>query len=389
MPVSNNDTSVIDEKKKKEKTKSSDSFISDIKGFITSVITAIILILLYFSGSGLILFVCKLAQTNILPTEANCSPYTSNQANIEKIKTNIFTTFTDEEMSMKLEIPNNDRNSKNGIIDMFKNYKEKSDSNFLANYLISIMEALIQFDYSIINNTMSFLNTFPESTIIALGPPVVVFLFMFTLLLNVVYFIYLWFANMYWFFKTNTNVSGEGKPEWKDVVLFSVFPMNWFKWNIGLWCVFWLSVGFVPLLFIPFIILCYCFISCLFYKGILNGKTVSSFSIIKDLLKHYKVTIVLLISFFVVLSAFSRLGTISGIFSILTILLIYFGRIGLNIFKPVSETNLSPVVSYEQAIKTCAAPSKASNRGFLYNLFLGQNGGKITKELKTINKKLT
>lgn len=386
MSDSNNDTNVIDKKREKDKPKQSINFVSNITSFITFVIGAIIIILLYFSSSGIILFICKLAQSNILPTEANCYPYTNNKPNIEKIKTNI---FTDKEMSMKLEIPSEGKNSKYGIIEMFKNYKERSNSNFLANYLISIIENLMQFNYSIINNSMSFLNTFPESVIIGIWPPVILFVYMFSLLLNVVYFIYLWFANMYWFFKTNTNVSGEGKPQWQDVILFSVNPLNWIRWWIGFWLVMFSLFGFAILIFIPFITSFYCIISCLFYRGTLNDKTITPFSLIKEIIKHYKVTIVMLISFFVILSAFSNLGTVAGIFSIITILLIYFGRIGINIFKPIPEMNLSPVVSNEQADKTCSVPSKSFSPlgflnnplGFLNNLF-GQKGGNIRKGVK-------
>jgi hypothetical protein len=379
MSDSNNDTSVIDEKKKKDKSKSSVNYVSDITGFISSVITAIIVILLYFSSSGIILFICKLAQSNILPTGPNCAPYTDNNPDIKKIETNIFTTFTDnKEMSMKLEIPSEGINSTYGIIEMFKNYKNKSNSNFLGNYLISIIENLMQFNFSIINNSMNFLNGFSEPVIIGIWPAVLLLVSMVTPLLSLVYFIYLWYANMQWFFKTNTNVSGEGGPQWQDVVLISVNPFNWIRWYIAFWLVIFFLFGFAPLLFIPFITTMYCFMSCLLYKGKLNGKSVTPFSISNETLKHYKVTIVALISFFVVMAAFSNLGIVAGIFSIITILLIYFGRIGLNIFKPIPEMNLSPVVSNDQATKKCETQSKS----FLgFNIF-GGKGNNIRKGAK-------
>ena len=389
MSDTTNDTSAIDEKKEQDASTSSTDYISNIGGFITSLIASVILILLYFSSSGLILFICKLAQTNILPTESNCAPYTNNLPNIEKIKTNIFTTFTEPEMSMKLEIPNNEGNSNHKIIDMFKDYREKPNSNFLANYLISIVESLMQFDYSFINTTMNFLNSLPEVVIIGLGPIITSFLFAVGVLLNGLYFIYLWFASMYWFFKTNKNVSGEGKPDWEDVLLTS--PIDWSS-GVGLVILFLIVfiVGFPLLSIIPFVILSYCFFSCIFYKGVLNGKNISSFSIIKEVLKYYKVTIVSIISFFVILLAFSKLGTVSGIFSMVTILLIYFGLIGFNIFNPIIETNLSPSVSNNQARKTCVNKiANKVNHGFLYNMLVGQKGGNITKELKKIEKILS
>jgi hypothetical protein len=385
------DTSTIDEKKEQElSSKSVESYTSKVMGFMFSVIVIFIIILLYFSSSSLILFVCKLAQANILPTEPKCEPYTSNHPDISPspIQTNIFTTFTEPEMSMKLEIPYDEYNSKNKIIDMFREYKEKSSSNFLANYFISITEMLMQFDYSMINVIMNFFNTLPESIIVGFGPIFVAFLFSLGILFNGLYFIYLWFFNMGWFFKTNTNVSGEGKPEWVDVTLMS--PMNWFI-SVGLVILFAIIffVGLPFISFIPFATIFLCVFSCLFYKGKMNGKSVMSFSMIKETLKHYKISFVIAISIFVILLAFSKLGTIPGIFSIATVLLIYWGVIGIDLFYPVKETNLSQSVSYEQAIKKCPVITKnAEKHGFLYNLIFGQKGGNITKQLKKIGKNI-
>jgi hypothetical protein len=390
MTDTTNDTSIIENKKSGDSSSSAINFSSKIQGFIISLIAIIAVILLYFSSGSLILFVCKLAQSNILPTEPNCYPYTDNRPNIEKIQTNIFTTFTDPEMSMKLEIPYDNKNSKNKILDIFRDYKNKPSSNFLANYFVSIVENLMSFDYSMINNIMNYLNSMPEAALIGLGPIIVGILFSIGILLNGLYFIYLWIANMSWFFKTNTNQSGEGKPNWENVGITS--PVN-YGLAIGLVILFMiiLFIGFPIISLIPFIIVFYTSFSCLLYKGLLNGKPVSSLSIIANVLKYYKITIVSLISIFLVFLAFSKLGTAPGIFSIITIGLIYWGVISIDIFKPISEVNLTPVVSYEQAKKTCSFKTPSSEKhGFLYNLIFGQKGGaNLTNQLKKINKNLS
>jgi hypothetical protein len=41
---------------------------------------------------------------------------------------------------------------------------------------------------------------------------------------------------MYWFFKTNTNVSGEGKPEWEDVTLTSPLYLSFGICLVILFC---------------------------------------------------------------------------------------------------------------------------------------------------------
>jgi hypothetical protein len=382
------DTSTIDEKKGIDS--SSDSYASKVISYLISVAIVIAVVIFYFSGGALMLFLCKLAQSNILPTEANCAPYTNTPPviNPSPIQTNIFTTFTDPEMSMKLKIPY-DINSQYKIIEMFKEYKEKPSSNFLANYFISIIESLFQFNYSSINSTMNLMNsTFPEAVIVGFGPIISAFLYAFKIIFNIFYFIYLWFSNMSWFFKTNKNDTGSGSPKWEDVWITT--PFDWFS-GMGLAILFTFLFSFLLPLFILLPITCYHYVlfSTIFYKAFLNGKQITSFSIIIETLKYYKITIVSIISLLVILLAFSKLGAIAGVCSLLTLCLVYYGIISIDIFKAIPEKNLTPSVSYAQAKKTCSAKVPASEKhGFLYNLVLGQKGGNITSELKRLGKKL-
>ena len=389
MSDKSSDTSAIDEKKEQEtSSNSTSSFTSKVVQYIFHIIFIFLIVLLYFSSSGLVLFVTKLAQSNILPTDDNCSPYTEYEPNIKPIKTNIFST---SESSMKLEFPyyDNDNNTKNILLDMFKEYKNKHSSNFLANYFISIIESLMLFDYSTISTIMNFFNELPEIITVLFGPIIVGIIFAFMTLLNQLYFIYLFFANMSWFFKENTNDSGEGKPKWDNVTLLS--PFDWWL-GVGLVILFIILffIGLPLLAFIPFMALFYCAFSTIMYKGKLNDKSVSSFTIAKDTLSQYKFSIVSIISLFVIALAFSNLGIIPGIFSIIVLCLIYFGVLSINLFNPPQQQiGLTPLVSNDMAKRSC--PNKGNQKGkhgFLYNLLIGQNGGNITNDLKKIGKHL-
>lgn len=55
------DTSAIDEKKEESSSSNKGDYISNIGSFITSVIVMFIAITVYYTGSGLILYACKLA----------------------------------------------------------------------------------------------------------------------------------------------------------------------------------------------------------------------------------------------------------------------------------------------------------------------------------------
>ena len=198
---------------------------------------------------------------------------------------------------------------------------------------------------------------------------------------------------MGWFFKTNTNDSGKGTPKWEDVT---------FAWNFRYWSAIALAIIFVMGFFfaLPVISILaafsmsWCIFSCIAYKGEMGGKIISALPIIKDTFKYYKTIIMSILSFFVVTSAFNKLGLVPGIFSIITVILIYFGIISIDLFNTSSKENLSPLVSFSQAKKTCNFKETLSEipkekHGLLYSLIFGQKGGSITKEIKEIGKKLS
>ncbi len=383
------DTSAIDEKKEESNSSDKGDYISKIGEFLLSVFALFLVITIYYTGSGLLLYICKLAQSNILPTDVHCSPYTDSKPNIQPIKTNIFPTGGDSPLSMKLSFPYNEYNSKNYILDMFREYKNEPRSNFLANYFISMIETVIQFNYSAFNKILDMLNGLPETILVIFGP--VIFAFISTLLFiaDHIYLLYLWFAQMGWFFKTNTNDTGTGNPKWEDVTIIS--PLYY-------WCAVCLVILFFILFFfsLPLISILaavsmsWCMFSCITYKAEMGGKIISALQIIKDTFKYYKTIIMSILSFFVIVNAFGKLGPIPGLFSLLTLALIYYGIISIDLFNPLNKENLSPMVSDNQAKKTCSFKEPIKEKhGLLYGLLFGQKGGNITKEIKEVSKKLS
>jgi len=99
-------------------------------------------------------------------------------------------------------------------------------------------------------------------------------------------------------------------------------------------------------------------------------------SIIKDVFKYNKVTVSSVISLFVVLCAFANLGGLAGGLSILTIILIYFGMVSIDIFNSINEENMSKVTSYEQAKKTCKVAKSVEIMNFFKSLNPFSGGGK-------------
>jgi len=386
----NNDTQELD-KKKETNSSSSTSVNETIKNtwsFLKAVLITVLLIVVYFIFGSVVLYECKLAQSNIVATSLECYPYTETLPEIQKVLTNIFVTNTEPQESVKLSFPFDKYNSKNVILDMFRKYKEQPRSNFLIIYIISILEGLINYSNNALTSFFNLLNGAPEIFIILFGPILSALYFGLAPIIGVFVFIYYYFSGMKWFFKENTNISATNKPVWSDINLSD--PM---RYGSALLLVFVFFIVFWGLLFTvtPILSIAIFYLSLFMtfgYKGEIDNKKASILTIMQEMFKHYKVTMTIIFTIMVIISAFSNLGAISGFFSILTVLLIYFKFIPINIFESIKATNLSPLTSFEQAYKKCDGIISKPKTFFqnIGNLFDIKNG--IGRELKNLNKKM-
>ena len=386
-----NETSAIDEKKLEnegENTKDNPSYGK----FLTSLLI-IVFILFYFFISSYVLYACKIAQTNILPTDINCFPYTDNKPEITPIETNIFKTlFSDPALSVKLNIPYDKYNSKISILDTLRKYKDSSSSHFLANYFISIFEKLVSTNFGILNYILNSLNQIPEIIIVLFGPIMLSFIMPFIGFINFFYGAYLWFYNMSWFFKENTNTGSTGKPVWKDATFIE--PIE-YGFAIGLIILFTI-LFFVTAPYIWFSFICVFFVmfTLLSYRATMDNKSIGILDIFLDVLKFYKMSFVTIICIFIISSAFTNLGTTSGFVGLGILFLIWYGLISLDLFNSINPNNLTPIISGsdEQAPRgSCMSQdTKKVKHGFFYNTIFGeQSGGKsISKQLKKMNKNM-
>ena len=386
---STSDTAAIDEKKG-EDTESEDNFGKDIGKFLISLLAIVAILCLNFSAGGCVLYGSKIGQANILPTEEKCMPYDSNASQkISEIQINIFeTTIKGQSLSQKISFPHV-KNNKFTILDMLRDYKQKPGSNSLVNYFISIIEGLFVFNFSSLNTFLNLLNQIPEFLIIIFGPTILMFYTSILIFIDFFYVIYLWFYQMSWFFLVNTNTGDTGKPKWQSTIA----PAKLFTGCLLVFLfsiLFWVGLLVIP--FIPFIaplVMLVCIFTIFSCKGVMNNSDVSVGSVIGGVFKYNKITVASVITFFVILCAFANLGGLAGGLSILVVCLIYFGILSIDIFNPINEENLSKVVSYDQATKTCKAVKEFELKNFLSSMMPWSGGGKkLTREIKKIGSKL-
>ena len=384
------DTEEIDKKKEEETGDTDEPTTGKVVNFLTTMGGMILVLVIYYLLGGLILFSCKVAQSNVLPTDVNCAPYT-NQEPVFKSRPNndmnIFkSAFMNAEYSEKISISYTAENSKNQIMDILRAYKNKPDSNNVGNYIVSFIEKLVAFMFNLVNMVLNMINQLPEPLIILAGPFASMFVLPLIALVGVIYSIILWFTEMSWLFKKNTNETGDGPPKWVGVSGVMDYSVAWFLVLVFFWIFVFLLIlqGFSCIVGLIIILIS---VTVLTTKSKMNNKNVGPFNIVKDVFRYYKVLITVIITLFVVLNAFGILGTVPGLFSILTVALIYFGVVGINLYDPIMP-HTSPILpNDDQFIKSCSIPKKeAAPKGFFESL-ISRGGGtqKFIRDIKKIS----
>lgn len=377
------DTPDIDEVKKT--ILPSTSYMYKVQKFLKKTILNIVHIFLYVILAGYILFTCKVAQTNLLPTETGCKPYTNVDPDFSSnpIPTNLFETyFASVPMSQKLYFKYKD-NQQSIVLDTIRQLKNEPTSTSIGGYIMSIIQGGLTLNFIFYNVFFNLLNQLPEFLIVLIGPFLFLFFMSILFLVDSLHILISWFTQLKWFFRKNQNMKLSGSPEWSEITfldpmeLFFAFAAAGFMIFIG---IFTLPV-LMPTLSLIFILLTVFSLNS--YSGELNGEKIGLFGVIKNTLLYYKVIICILISISLMLNAYKVLGSTAGIFCFFTTLLVYFGFINFGLFDSVHEKFLSPLTSSEQAIKTCGGPVMAGG-GKKVNI----NSSNFTKNLKQISKQL-
>ena len=375
MSSNNNDENIIQNKKNNENNGS--NTLNNTFNFCITTFQTLLAIIIQFILGAMVLFGCKVAQSNVLPTDTKTSPYTDTDPIIKPIETNIFIKFFSG-VSKKINFPyKNDEkhidNSKHMLINILRNEKQETTYS-TTNFFISLLEGLFSFNYSYMTFVLQIINYFPEILILIIGP-ILFFIFSIILLVvNNIYLIYLWLFNLGWFFKTKRNGKWENVDDLFDYG-FSLFIA--FIFFILMWILLCL---FIPFTFTSFFVFMWSFISIFTYEGIMDNKVIGMGTILLDVFRYYKTAFINIFTFFFVINAFSILGVLPGIFVILAIILIVFEFIQIDIFKPIVEENLSELVSTNIATREKVPSQEQSGGSFLNNLI--DDPKKMLKEIK-------
>ena len=360
------DTSIIDSKKNENATQiqSVNDIGKQILTYTKSIVYSILILLVIICIGTSILYSCKVAQSNILPTDLFCSPYNDTPLSmipeIKNININV-TNINDIQQSEKIQFLYKN-NNKNIIIDTLKKMSTNLKVNPTIMYFITILENLLCFIYNSLNTYLNFLNGYVSESVIIFGTPFITLLYLsFIYLLSWGYLIILFFTKMFWIFRINTNNSNEttdisSTNYFKQVSLLSSNGIMSIIIVSILLCfmLFFITIVFPVLIFFSLI---YCFLSIVTMTStrVIDGTDYTFVNALIDVFYYKKSLLSYIMSYVVISKAFNIFGTNGGAISLLIVLLIYFKILKIPLFTdPELDSNkFSELSDYIISEKKC------------------------------------
>ena len=183
------------------------------------------LIIIFLIGSRIV-FACKVAQANILPTDLECMPYTPAPADEESPKyqtntpeanidvTHIYNTGTEsyEAFATIIAFEINKYTRQNYLLDRLRKIEYDPNVGSMVKYLCVVIKNIFVFYYGITTSLFNFMNSYlNESLILLLGPYLLMYMSILLYPVSVVLCIIFCITNFGWLMKTNKNNDADYK----------------------------------------------------------------------------------------------------------------------------------------------------------------------------------
>uniref|UniRef100_A0A6C0B295 Uncharacterized protein n=1 Tax=viral metagenome TaxID=1070528 RepID=A0A6C0B295_9ZZZZ len=359
------DTSTIDEKKKKTTISDNPSI-----NFAYSLSTSLVSLGVVFIFGSLFLYTGKIAQSNILPTCTSHEPYTYAKQTIGKQQIDINILKTEKGIfSTKLLMPI-DQNMKivNKTLGFLRKMIYGKDTNVFKLYFATIIQQVLAFNFSINNTVFNFMNeSLTETMNILLSPMIMIFVQSIVGFIVAIYFIIMWFYNIYLLFSTKEEDS-KGLTMWKDGEMWGVLTWYWSIFYIialSILLFIFIATGLLSILTFVITLFCLFFPLSLHLYNNSNAEQYTLSDTIKYVFKFKMNIIMYLISFIVIMTTNSNFGGYAAFVSLIAcVLLFLFSRI----FKSSTPNKITTpgIGTFFQAGKNCDPIIKASQESSMF-----------------------
>jgi hypothetical protein len=333
-----------------DSSESSSGKESPVLNFAKSMASIILFLSLYFSLGMVAIYISKLAQSNILPTDTAKSPFIpSVPRTVSEIPINLFQWGT---KSNKMSFPLNAKNAGSKLISLINQLKMAGGGTSFQYFLASTLEDFIAFNYSFINIAYSSMNELlPETAVFLAGPILNYVLLLILLVIDFPYIWFKWVTNLGLLFKENVGTADS--PKWQG----KSFGSSMIASIIGLVVLLLVSSVsiFIPIVLFPCII-----ISLLGFNALLDGSpdVMGIGDILKKGIVHHKVLIASIFSLFLLVASFISFGVAGAGAGAFILLLAYFNKIAtstsisneiIGFFQSFPQNNRGKLSSYKVA----------------------------------------
>lgn len=347
------DTSYIEEQKNAGSTTTNASL-----NFAKSTCKQLITIGIQIIIGSIVLYSCKVAQTNLLPTCSSAAPYTNVPSQLQDILVDINVVKTSKgDFSTKLHFPVDENLTKinQGALGLLRNMIYGPKSNVFNLYIASTLQSVISLNFNIINTVYNFLNSnIYETIIILFGGYAAFFLFFIMLLINGIYLSILWFYNIYLLFSEKTD--NGTSTSWTDGAMWGILSWYWAIFYIFIFIIAFFLLGGLIISLLSFILPIFCLLFPTFMTSRYpdTNKKYGVSETIKNVVKFKMNIILMLVSLYVVLNANTNFGSYATLVAILAcgLLLVFSDVYKSYTPKPIDRSSFG-LGDYIQATKVC------------------------------------
>ena len=342
-------------------TSSANTIPGNTGGFLASLLFQLMILFFIILLGSIMLYSCRVAQSNILPTLSNCFPYTSIVAKLVEQIVNIDIVKHvngDTDMSTKLKFPytENMKQFEGGLFGFLREMIESPKATVFGLYFGKMLQTILATNISMLNGFYNLINSFVNETLIIFIMPSIMFIpFILSLIVNSFYMGFLWMYNLSYLISSSKVVNGIST--WTNGNIWTILNLviMYFAVIFGLILLFSLGLIVIPL--IAFIIAIYSFILPLFmHSQVENTKEAYG---LKDtflnIWRYKKSIIMFIITLLVISNAFTCYGGYTGFAVIVFCLILNFFTKIFHRYIPTEGPDLATpgLADFSQAVKEC------------------------------------
>jgi hypothetical protein len=364
MSESESDSNAIDSKK----TENTDTTKSvNYAGFTTGLITYTIHIIISFVLIGSMgLYMCKIAQSNVLPDNLKYAPFGDKIKDVEQIPININVVKVYGLMGMGMFLgqkPSLEESTKivfdskqiaesynKGVLGLLESLKTNPErAGFFGLYFTDVLSSIIATNNIIINGFFGFMNQYlPETFILFIFPFIVLLFIIFMLFLNIILAFFYQLSHWSDFFMH--KVIKNNKVVWEDPITF-FRPLRAFFFFLYLLFLFVPFIAIFPLLTTLYSLFAPLGLSATIYK---TDQQFGFLQFLKDVIIYKNQFYLILLTLGLLSQSSVYLGQNGIIGCLVGILIVMFGLHLYNQFVPNND-------KYETEGLVSSAPAKVKS----------------------------